>query len=347
MGKVILSKMFQLIQNYTQKYLPNERKLSPNTIRSYRYALVSLLDYTKHELGIPLYELSFEKINREMVLQYLQSLEVNGCSAQTRNQRLYAIQSFFKYAAREELDAIVFWDQIQRIVPSKVKQTTVGYLSEEDMQMILEQPNISTDKGIRDLYILLLLYKTGCRVEELVNIRLSDVHLNKTPYITLHGKGNKNRNVPLRESLTMHTKNYINRFHSQNNTNSSDYLIYSLRDGLKKRMTEDNIRKVVRKYGELASKNCPNIPQNLHPHMFRHTFAMHAYQHGMPLEILKDWLGHADYKATRVYAQADTEMKRKAIEKAFPDDSPLSPFIDCETYKINDEDLIKKLCGLI
>lgn len=346
MGKMILSKMFQLIQDYTQKYLPNERKLSSNTIRSYRFALVSLLDFTKQQLGVPLYKLSFEKISKDIVLQYLQFVEDGGCSANTRNQRLYAIQLFYKYAAREELDAVIYWDQIRKITPAKVKQSTIGFLSEEAVQTVLEQPDVTNNKGLRDYYIMLMLYKTGCRVEELVNIRLSDVHLSKSPYITLHGKGNKDRNVPLLESLTIHTKNYIKTFHSNNIHIGSDYLIFSVRDGVKRRMTEDNVRKIVRKYGKLANKICSDVPQNLHPHLFRHTFAMHAYQHGIPLEILKDWLGHADYTATRIYAKADTEMKRKAIEKAFPEDSPLRDFVDSEIYKIDDDDVIKKLCGL-
>lgn len=172
MGKLILSKMFQLIQDYTQKYLPNERKLSSNTIRSYRFALASLLDFTKQQLCVPLYELTFEKISKDIVLQYLQSVEDGGCSANTRNQRLYAIQLFYKYAAREELDAVIYWDQIRKITPAKVKQSTIGFLSEEAVQTVLEQPDVTNSKGLRDYYIMLMLYKTGCRVEELVNIRL-------------------------------------------------------------------------------------------------------------------------------------------------------------------------------
>ena len=128
MGQLVLSKMFQIIQNYFKRFLPNERKLSQNTIRSYRHTLETLLDFAKQELDIPLYELSFEKINRNMVLQYLQSLETSGCTASTRNQRLYAIQSFFRYAAREELDAVIFWDEIRKITPAKIYHSTVGYI---------------------------------------------------------------------------------------------------------------------------------------------------------------------------------------------------------------------------
>ena len=346
MGKLILSKLFLLIQSYTQKYLPNERKLSLDTIRSYKSTLSAFLDFAKSELNIPLYELSLSSFDRTMVLNFLQSLQNNGCSERTRNQRLYAIQSFFKYAAREELDAVVLGSQICSIKPIRAKETVVGYLSEDATQTLLDQPNCSSNVGFRDFFILLILYKTGCRVEELVNIRLVDIHFGKNPFLTLHGKGNKNRNVPLREATMATLEKYLSIFHPNNRPDESSYLIFTIREGVKKRMTEDNVRKIVRKYGNLARKDNPTIPSNLHPHMLRHTFAMHAFQHGVPLEILKDWLGHSDYNTTRIYAKADTETKRKAIQKAFPEDSPLHSFIDSNYLHISNEELLKQLCGL-
>lgn len=347
MGKLKLSKLFVLIQNYSLMYLPNERKLSSNTIRSYRYTLVSLLEFAKNKYQIPLYELTFEKISKVTVLEYLQNLDLKGCTAHTRNQRLYAIQNFFKYAAREELEAIIYWDEIKMIQTAKTHETVIGYLSEDAMQKVLEQPDFTTHKGLRDFYIMFLMYKLGCRVEELSNIRLFDLNLCKSPYITLHGKGQKDRNLPLRDTIVTHTLKYLKLFHPNCSINSSDFLIYTYRNGEKKRMTEDNIRKIVKKYGLMAKKECAEVPENLHPHIFRHTFAMHAYKNGMPLEILKDWLGHADYSSTHIYAKADTEMKRKAIENAFPEESPLMPYINSDYYIVDDETLIKKLCGLI
>lgn len=346
MGKLILSKLFVLIQSYTQKYLPNERKLSPDTIRSYKSTLSAFLDFAKRELNVPLYDLTLSSFDRTMVVNFLQSLQNNGCSERTRNQRLYAIQSFFKYAAREDLDAIVLGSQICSIKSIRAKETVVGYLSEDDTQALLNQPNCSSEIGFRDFFILLVLYKTGCRVEELVNIRLVDIHLGKNPFLTLHGKGNKNRNVPLREATIVSLEKYLSIFHSNKHFDESPYLFFTTREGVRKRMTEDNVRKIVRKYGNLARNDNPSIPGNLHPHMLRHTFAMHAFQHGVPLEILKDWLGHSDYNTTRIYAKADTETKRKAIQKAFPEDNPLHSFVDSNYLHISDEELLKQLCGL-
>ena len=345
MGKLVISKMFQLIQSYLLSYLPNERKLSVNTIRSYRRTLSALLEFAKSELDVPLYQLSFEDISKSLVMKYLLSIENDGCSARTRNQRLYAIQSFFKFSAREDMDAVYYWDQIRKIQPAKVDEHSIGYLSEEALQLVFDQPDLSTEKGARDAFIMVLLYKTGCRVQELTNIRLLDIHICNHSYITLHGKGSKDRNVPLRESTTDFLKKYLSIFH-RDRASKDDFLIFSVRDGSRRKMTEDNIRKIIKKYGEKANAISSDVPSRLHPHMFRHSFAMHAYQHGVPLEILKDWLGHSDFSATRVYAKADTEMKRKAIEKAFPKDSPLYEFMDSSSYTINDEELLKQLCGL-
>ena len=348
MAQLTIPKLFILIQNYSLKYMPNERKLSPNTIRAYCSAIRALLDFTKAQRDIPLYELTFEMLDKETILRFLDHLENDHqCSAFTRNQRLHAIQSFFKYAAREDMNAVVHWDQVRRISSAKTQEKSVGYMSEKATNIVLRQPDVSTEKGLRDSYIMLLMYKTGCRVEELANIRLFDIHFGKTPYITLHGKGDKDRNVPIRDNLVEHTKSYISMFHRAASNKSNDYLVYSVRDGEKRRMTEDNIRKLVRKYGDMAYEICPDVPQNLHPHIFRHTFAMHAYQSGIPLELLQDLLGHADLTATRIYAKADTEMKRKAIEHAFPDDGPLKPYINSEYYTIENDDMLKKLCGLI
>lgn len=338
--------MFQLIQSYLLSYLPNERKLSANTIRSYRRTLSALLEFAKNELDVSLYQLSFEDISKSLVMKYLLSIEDNGCSARTRNQRLYAIQSFFKFSAREDMDAVYYWNQIRKIQPAKTEERNVGYLSEESMQLVFDQPDFSTEKGARDAFIMTLLYKTGCRVQELTNIRLLDIHICKHSYITLHGKGSKDRNVPLRESTVDHLEKYLSVFHRDKAT-GDDFLIFSVRDGLRRKMTEDNIRKIIKKYGKKANAISSDVPVNLHPHMFRHSFAMHAYQHGVPLEILKDWLGHSDFSATRIYAKADTEMKRKAIEKAFPEDNPLHEFMNSSSYMINDEELLKQLCGLV
>ncbi|MCL2188252.1 MAG: tyrosine-type recombinase/integrase [Defluviitaleaceae bacterium] len=111
-------------------------------------------------------------------------------------------------------------------------------------------------------------------------------------------------------------------------------------------MTKDNARDFIRKYGDTARAVCPEVPENVHPHLFRHSCAMSLYRSGVHLTLISEWLGHANFETTLIYAHADTEIKRQAIEKAIPKDSLLSEHIDTERYKVDDDELLKELCGL-
>ena len=115
---------------------------------------------------------------------------------------------------------------------------------------------------------------------------------------------------------------------------------------MKKRMTEDNVRQLVRKYGKQAREICKEVPENVHPHLFRHSWAMILYQNGVDLTLISQWLGHSNLETTLIYAHADTELKRKALEQAVPDDSPLKEHLNATRYKVSDEELLKRLCGL-
>ena len=145
-------------------------------------------------------------------------------------------------------------------------------------------------------------------------------------------------------STKEHLLNYLSVYHPGSPPDRP--LFYTTRNGLRRSMTSDNARKLIKAYGTLARRNCVEVPENVHPHMFRHSRAMHLYQHGMPLLLVSQWLGHANVETTLIYAHADTEMKRKAIEASTPETSPLKSFSNSERFTISDEDLIKKLYGI-
>jgi len=193
---------------------------------------------------------------------------------------------------------------------------------------------------------MLFLFKTGARIQETLDIQLRDIQFGKHPRVMLTGKGSKTRSIPLRENTVQHLKKYIKIFHADEGIYSESYLFYTVRNGMKKRMTEDNARGLIRKYGIKARKKCAEVPENVHPHLFRHSCAMSLYQSGVHLTLISEWLGHANLETTLVYAHADTEIKRKAIEKAIPKDTPLGEHTNAERYKIDDEDVLKQLCGL-
>ena len=171
-------------------------------------------------------------------------------------------------------------------------------------------------------------------------------YLGKYPKVTIHGKGAKTRSIPLRDDVVQHLKKYLALFHSEQNLFSEQYLFYVTRNQNRKRMTEDNVRKLIAKYGVQARKICKEVPENVHPHLFRHSWAMVLYQNGVDLTLISQWLGHSNLETTLIYAHADTELKRKALEKAVPVESPLKEHLNAERYKVSDEELLKRLCGL-
>lgn len=339
--------LFGLIHDYFKVFLPKQKRLSPNTIRSYQGALELLLDFISTERNIRLSEVSFDMIDQKTIIAFLDWLETKRCcGASTRNQRLQSIRSFSTFAADVEPTTVIHKDEIFKVKPITVPESgIVEYMSETAIQTVLSQPDTTTQKGIRDLFLMVLLYDTGARIQEVLNIRLGDLQFRSTPMITLSGKGQKIRNVPLMGSTIEHFKRYVGIFHPEE-THSQQFLFYVSRNNEKKRMTEDNVRRFIRTYGASAKKACPEVPYNVHPHLFRHSRAMHLYQHGMPLELISQWLGHSDIETTLIYAYADTEMKRKAIEAATPENSILREHLDSERFIVSDVEMIKRLYGL-
>ena len=342
-----MNTLFSAIHNFLLMALPKERKCSENTIRSYKKSLELLLDFAKEKTGKPFINLTFDDIDRNIFAAFLDYLETErNCSVSTRNQRFHCIRSFYRYAAQEDISNTCYFNEINKVKKAKLHRTLIKHMSETAIQAILTQPDTATYIGKRDAFIMLFLYRTGIRVQELVDIRLKDIRLGNNPALTVCGKGSKIRSVPLRADTVKHLKNYIEAFHPKGSMYSDDHLFFTVRGGDRKRMTEDNVRLLVRKYGLSARENCLEVPENVHPHLFRHSLAMSLYQNGVDLSLISQWLGHSCVETTLIYAHADTEIKRQAIEKAIPEDSELRPFLKAERYSISDEELIKRLCGL-
>lgn len=193
-----LSPLFTLVRSFFLVFLPEEQKCSQNTIRSYRKSLELLFDFVKERNSVALNEITFEMMDRNTVSEFLSYLETErNCSISTRNHRLHCIRAFFKYAAQEDITVIAHLEEIQKVKRAKQPETIVEHMSEDAVQAILKQPDTYTEKGKRDAFLLLFLYKTGARVQELVDIRLCDIQLGKYPKVTIHGKGAKTRAILL------------------------------------------------------------------------------------------------------------------------------------------------------
>ena len=228
------------------------------------------------------------------------------------------------------------------ILTAKEAGEPVAFLSEKAMEVLLRQPDDSTRIGLRDMCFMVTMYDTAARDCEMLNLRLNSLDLNEgCPKVRLEGKGNKVRQVPLMKKTASHLKRYISVFHSED-TKKEDWLFYTVAHGIRNKMSDDNVARFLKKYTAMAKAECEEVPAKVTPHQFRHSRAMHLYRHGMPLQLLAEYMGHASVISTRIYAYADTEMKRAAIEKCQGRNAAAT---DLPEWK-NDDELIKKLYGL-
>ena len=339
--------LFELTQDYFDYYLPVMRRFSTKTKSTYQTVINQYLDFIKDKKKIKLYEVTIDMINKTTVTEYLDYVENSRhCSVRTRNHRLDCIRSFMKFAADNNRRASEMWEEIKKIPHANEEITPVEYLTIPQVELIIGQPDTSTKKGLRDSFLMLFIYQTGARVAELANIRLCDLNLDDTPIVTIRGKGPKVRKVPMRDQLVVHLKKYIQRFHKSADKYSTDYLFYTTHNHKHTKMTEDNVRRLTQKYGDMARKKDPSIPESIHPHLFRHSIAMHLYQSGVDLRLISEWLGHTFLETTLIYAYADTEHKRKEIEKSIPEDSTLKKYINSDRYIEEDDEMVRKLHGL-
>jgi integrase/recombinase XerD len=307
-------------------YLPAQRHVSPNTIKAYRDAFVLLLRYCRDVRRIAPERLGLEQIDPPLVLGFLDHLETERrCTSRTRNLRLTALHAFFRYLQTEEPGLLLACQRILAIPLQRQAPPAVEYLTPESLAAILRQPDLSRHAGRRDAVLLSLLYDTGARVQELVNLSVRDVRLESPAQVRLTGKGRKTRVVPLMNSTVELLREYV-REQGLSGPEQGDQPLFRNRCG--GRLSRSGIRYLVEKYTLQARATQPSVPlPKVSPHTFRHSKAMHLLQCGNPLVVIRDFLGHADLKSTEIYARSDLEMKRRALEKASAQSpTPAIPF---------------------
>lgn len=307
------NKFLYYIMQFFMTYLVKQRNLSPNTIKSYRDTFKIMIKYFSKEKNINLSKLSFNEFSKENVIYFLDYLEnTKKNSILTRNQRLAAIHSFCTFVQSEEPEYLYNLQEILKIPFKKGTKKVIEYLIPDAIKILLKQPDLNQRNGLRDLLILSLLYDTGARVQELIDIKIKDIRLDNPSIIRLYGKGNKIRDVPIMNNTKKLLKEYI----KQKQKNINQYLFES---STNKKFTRKGICYIIDKYVEEARKITNIIPLKVSPHMFRHTKAMHLLQSGVNLIYIRDFLGHVDIQTTEIYAKYDTETKRRAIENAYPE----------------------------
>lgn len=305
------------LTEFLSVYLPSQKNVSKNTICSYRDTFKLLIKYCQDIKKLQIERITLNDLSSAWIIDFLKWLETDrDCGISTRNQRLAAIHSFFRYIQAEEPEGIFHFQKIINIPVKKAKKTAVEYLIPEAIKLLLEQPDRCTQKGRRDLTLLSVLYDCGARVQELIDIRVRDLILEPLAVVTLTGKGNKTRRVPLLRNTAALLKNYVAE-HELDKPWKNDYPLFT--NNQHHKLTRKGVAYIVSKYVTSARKMSKIIPEKVNVHMFRHSKAMHLLQAGVNLIYIRDFLGHVDIKTTETYARIDTETKRKAIENAYPE----------------------------
>jgi len=307
------------LSKFLSDYLSAKRNLSANTVKAYRDAFTLLLRYCRDVKKVPPERLSLRDLDAELILEFLEaSGKERQWSAATRNHRLAALHSFFRYLQTELPEQLHRSQRILAIPMQRTHKEPVTYLDVGDLVCLLRQLDRSNAVGRRDDVLLTLLYDTGARVQEVVDLSPRDLRLESPAQVRLTGKGRKTRVVPLMSSTVDKLRNYVEEHGLMAPTRLEGPLF---RGRLGGRLTRSGIRRIIEKCVVRAGEQLLNRSR-ISPHTLRHSKAMHLLQSGAPLVIIRNILGHEDVKTTEVYAKADLTMKRRALENAIPTTEP-------------------------
>lgn len=320
------TKFAKYLTEYLTVYLPNERGYSPNTVKSYRDNMLLLLTFLRNRYGVGAEKIDFVDITQERVVAYLDWLESErGCSVSTRNSRLASVHAFFRFMLYRSPEHIHEWHRILAIRVKKAHTASVVYLTPEGMKLLLEQPDTAMTKGRRDLAMLSLMYECAGRVQEIADLTPSRVHFGKPTTLSITGKGNKTRIVPIPEAGAKLLRQYMNETGLLNEWANEHPLFDNGQEG---KLSRKSIAVIVKKYADRArERNKMIIPEGVSPHSLRHSKAMMLQESGINLVYIRDFLGHTSVTTTEIYARISQRQKMEAIEK-----TSLSP--DSETLPV-------------
>jgi len=299
-----------LLQAFFTDRLIAQRNASPNTIAAYRDSFRLLFDYARKQLGKPPSALTLEDLNSSFIGAFLKHLEQDrGNSARSRNARLAAIHSFFRYVAYQlpELSANV--QRVLAIPGKKHERALVEYLTEDETSALLDAPDRNTFAGRRDYALILVGIQTGLRVSELTGLCCHDVIFGTGAHVRCEGKGRKARCTPLTQSVAIVVKAWIKERHPQ----PDDPLFPNRRGG---QLSTDGVQFILTKHVAVAQLQCPSLKgKKVSPHVLRHTAAMNLLHAGADTAAIALWLGHERLDTVNIYVKADLAAKEKILAR--------------------------------
>lgn len=297
------------VQRYFSAYLIGQHNYGTNTVESYRDTFRLLLIYMEHNCKKKK-NLMLQDVSKQLIIDFLNWLISNrGNSCSTRNVRLAHLKSFFHFVKMEEPEFYNHCEQIINIPAMKVEKKPPESMNEDSVSHMLEAVDRESKEGLRHLAILALMYDSGCRVQELIELKVCDIQFEKGQRIYVHGKGDKYRAVP----ITPETENILKKYISVYKLNA-DTLLFTNKQG--QALTRQGIGYILKKYAaQSKDKNPSDFDGNIHPHILRHSKATHLVNAGVNIYNVRDFLGHSSIATTQVYLTSNPEVTRKAIEK--------------------------------
>ena len=302
-----------LITNFLREHMPVEQGLSPHTCETYAHAFRLLFIFASKRLGIKPSQLCLEQLDAALILDFLAHIEEQrGNCAATRNGRLAAVKAFIRYVEFRVPSALAQARQIHAIPAKRHDQTLVRHLTMDEIRVILDAPNVTTRLGIRDRAMLHLCFAGGLRVSELVGLPLENLSLQRMPSIRVHGKGRKERCLPLWKETAADLRAWLA---VRGNVPVPELFVNAGGDA----MTRAGFEYVLDKHTRTAAKKCASLNgRSVSPHQLRHSCAITMLQATRDIRKVALWLGHADIRTTEIYLRMDPSEKLEAVEAVLP-----------------------------
>lgn len=313
-----MSDLAPILQSFFTDRMITQKHASQHTIRAYRDTFRLLLNFTQHSIGIPPWKLDVGQLDADVITSFLCWLETKrNSSPRTRNARLSAIRSLFRYAALRAPDNAAVIQRVLAIEASRIDTTLVSWLTDTESDALLAVPDRSSWIGRRDFALLLTALRTGLRVSELTQLARRDLHLGAGAHVRCIGKGRKERCTP----LDTQTVAALHEWLAHHPGKDQDTPLFTTRQATP--MSRDAIHARIIKYHKTAAQACPSLAdKNLTPHTLRHSTAMHLRHNGVDNAVISLWLGHQDIRSTQIYTHADLELKEIALDRTTPPDVP-------------------------
>ena len=302
-----------LLETFFSERLQRQRQASPHTIASYRDAFRLLLGFAEKRLGKAPCRLLLTDVDASFVSAFLDQLEKDrGNSARSRNTRLAAIRSFFRFTAMHEPAHGALIQRVLAIPQKRFDRDLVTFLTRAEIEALLAEPDRTTRLGRRDHALLTLTVQTGLRVSEITRLRVEDLVFGVGAHVRCHGKGRKERCTPLTRQTTAVMRAWL----AENRASVTDLVFPSLR---RTPLSRDAVERLVSKYADTAARRCPTLARkHVTPHVLRHSTAVSLLEAGVDRAVIALWLGHESVETTQMYLDADLAMKERALARTAP-----------------------------